>query len=114
MNDYKVNDIVKCMVTSIEGYGFFVTTDSGYSGLVHISEISEGYVKDIENYVKLGDTVSCKILEIDSNSHQLKLSIKNINYKKLTRSNLDESHNEFLSLQKMLPKWIEEKLKEYK
>ncbi len=113
MKNYKEGDIIKCMVTAIENYGFFVSTEFWYSGLVHISEITEGYVKDINNYVKLGDVIYCQIIEIDENNAHLKLSIKNINYKSIKNEKID-NNIEFKSLKEALPNWINDKLKEIK
>ena len=52
---YRVGDIVKGKVTGIERYGVFVCIDDVY-GLIHISEISNNFVKDINEYAKLDDT----------------------------------------------------------
>lgn len=113
MINYKVKDIVKCMVTAIEGYGFFVNTELGVSGLVHISEISKGYIKDINAFVKVGDTIYCQILDINKENGQLTLSIKNINYKSNKNKNLVTDNYGFLPLKNALPKWIKEKESEY-
>lgn len=114
MFKYKKKDIVKCMVTAIESYGFFVNTELGYSGLVHISEITSGYVKDIKNFVNVGDVIYTQILEVDEVGNQLSLSIKNINYKASKKDSILNDLNGFLPLQEALPKWIGEKEKEYK
>ena len=63
MQKYKVNSIVKATVTGIESYGVFVTLDEYYSGLIHISEISHNYVKDINDYVKIGETIKAKVID---------------------------------------------------
>ncbi len=115
MKNYKEGDIIKCMVTAIENYGFFVSTEFWFSGLVHISEITSGYVKDIFSYVNLGDVIYCQIIEVDEVNSHLKLSIKNINYKSASNSKknkINENQFGFISLKKALPKWIEEKLEE--
>ncbi len=112
MKNYKVGDIIKCMVTAIENYGFFVSTEYWYSGLVHISEIANNYVKDISTYVKLGDVVYCQIIEVDEKNSHLKLSIKNINYKTNKNSAIDEDKFGFVTLKNQLPDWIDKKLKE--
>ena len=52
MGKYKVNDIVEGLVTGITEYGIFVSLDEYYSGLIHISEISDNFVRDINNFVK--------------------------------------------------------------
>ena len=82
MNIYKVGKIVKGTVTGIENYGAFVSLENDYTGLIHISEISYGYVKDISNYLKIGDIIYVKILDLDDEFLQLTLSIKNIRYNK--------------------------------
>lgn len=114
MSDYKVGSIIKGQVTGIEKYGIFINIDPWYDGLIHISEISQGFVKDVNDYVKIGDTIYCQILEVDEENLQLKLSIKNINYKTLNKfNNIKESKKGFLPLKDNLPIWIEKKLQEY-
>ena len=68
MSDYKVGSIIKGQVTGIEKYGIFINIDPWYDGLIHISEISQGFVKDINDYVKIGDTIYCQILEVDEDN----------------------------------------------
>ena len=59
---YKVNDIIVGRVTGIQPYGAFVTFANGQTGLIHISEISSKFVKNIEDYVKIDDEVRVKVL----------------------------------------------------
>ena len=114
MDEYKVGSIIKCQVTGIESYGIFVTVDSWYTGLIHISEVSNGFVKDINDFVKLKEQIYCQILEVDKKNMQLKLSIKNINYKSTVSDHqIQETRLGFLPLKNALPKWIEETLKDY-
>ena len=82
MTKYKKGSIIEGSVTGIENYGVFVNLDDYYSGLIHISEISHGFVKDVSNYVNLGDTIRVKVVEVDDNSCHVKLSIKDIDYRK--------------------------------
>ena len=49
MLKYEKGKIVTGHVTGIEKYGIFVNLDEFYSGLIHISEISDGFVKDIND-----------------------------------------------------------------
>ena len=74
MGIYKAGDIVEGIVTGINDYGFFVSFDDGYSGLVHISEISNGFVKDITNYVCLNDKISVEVISVEDDTKKLKLS----------------------------------------
>ena len=73
---YKAGDITEGKVTGIQPYGAFVALDSHSSGLIHISEISDGFVKDISRYVTVGETVRVKVIEYDPSTHQAKLSLK--------------------------------------
>jgi len=113
-NSYKVGNIIKCVVTGIEKYGIFVSVDSNYDGLIHISEVSEEFVRDVHDYVKIGETIYCQVLEIDDVNFQLKLSIKNINYKEDDDSPIKETRKGFLPLKEKYEVWLNEKLEIYK
>ena len=78
MAEYRTGSIVKCQVTGIEKYGAFVNIDGIYSGLIHISEISNGFVKDINDFLQIGEIIYTQILDVDEENNRLKLSIKNI------------------------------------
>jgi len=111
--EHKVGDIIKGEVTGIEEYGVFVRLESEYSGLIHISEITTRFVSKINDFVEIGEKIFVRILEINEDTKQLKLSIKNINYKEdgLTQK-IPESIKGFLPLEEKLPEWTEEKIKE--
>ena len=117
MADYKVGKIVKATVTGIESYGIFVNLDEYYSVLIHISEISHGFVKDVHNFVKIGDIINVQILDVDEKTNHLKLSIKNINYansRKVAKKFIRETVHGFSTLKHQLPLWIAESEKKYK
>lgn len=56
--------IVEGKVTGITNFGAFVELAPGTTGLVHISEVADVYVKDINEYLKMNDSVKVKILSI--------------------------------------------------
>ena len=117
MTKYKKGKIIRGTVTGIESYGVFVSCDEYYSGLIHISEISHGFVKNVGDYVSIGDVINVEILEVDEELGQLKLSIKNISYKKNNlnrRRKIQETSQGFSSLAYHLPLWIEEEMKKIK
>ncbi len=114
MASYKIGSIVKGQVTGIEKYGAFVKFDNDYTGLIHISEISNDYVNKIEDFIKVDDQVYCQILDVNDKDKQLKLSIKNINYKPLNEGKVKESRLGFLPLKMNLDKWINDKISEIK
>lgn len=117
MTKYVKGKVVKGTVTGIESYGAFMSFDEYYSGLIHISEISKGFVRDIHDFVNIGDHIYVEILEVDDEEQQLNLSIKNINYKingKPRRRKIIETPHGFTTLSKKLPLWIDKQLKKQK
>ena len=114
MSKYKVGSIVFGTVTGIEKYGVFVNLDDYYTGLIHISEISHGFVRDINNFVSLGDTIRVKVIDVDDESFHVKLSIKDIDYKSLTpkRMEIKEVGSGFEILHRNLQGWIDSKIGE--
>lgn len=117
MTKYIKGKIVKAVVSGIENYGIFVKVDDQYSGLIHISEISDSYVRNICDYTNIGDTIYTKVLDINEETHQLKLSIKNIPYKtgvKTQKRKIIETSLGFSTLERNLPRWIEENIKKNK
>lgn len=109
---YKIGDIVECVITGFKEYGIFVKIDNEYNGLIHISEISESFVRNVTDYGELGEKVYAKIIEINENSKQLKLSIKNLNYKIDGKEINNKDKNGFLVLKNHLNVWINEKINE--
>ena len=114
MDDIKINDIIEVTVTGIQKYGAFVLINDKYDGLIHISEISSGYVKNINDYIKIKDKIYAQVVDIDEENNKYKLSIKNIDYRndgKILNTD-DNFSNGFESLKDRLDLWINEKIKE--
>ena len=114
MDDIKVNDIIEVVVTGIQKYGVFVLIDGKYDGLIHISEISSGYVKNINDYIKIKDKIYAQVVGVDEENNRYKLSIKNIDYRNDGRviGNDDKCSNGFEPLKENLDLWINDKIKE--
>ena len=68
---YKKKDIIECIVSGIEDYGFFIKTEDGYSGLVHISEMSENFIRNIYDYVSIGEKINAEIESVTENQTEL-------------------------------------------
>lgn len=114
MSKYEKGKIVTGCVTGIENYGIFVGLDELYSGLIHISEISTGFVRNVNDYVNIGETIKVKVVDIDDDSCQVKLSIKDIDYRMnyKRRQKIKETESGFTVLQDRLSGWIASKIVE--
>jgi len=110
---YKVGDIIVGKITSTRPFALFLCFDDGSQGLLHISELSDEYVRDIEKYGVVGDEIKVKILSIDPSNGFLRVSYKQVpNEEKYTshtnskRNNLIDDSSDFVELEKKLPEWI--------
>ncbi|MBI3943138.1 MAG: S1 RNA-binding domain-containing protein [Chloroflexi bacterium] len=63
-------------VVRVTDFGAFVDIGYGHDGLVHISELSNNFVNKVEDAVKVGDTVTVRILSIDLSKPRISLSMK--------------------------------------
>lgn len=64
MSSLEVGQVVTGKVTGITIFGAFVTLPNGSTGLVHISEVADTYVKDINDYLQMEQEVKVKIISI--------------------------------------------------
>ena len=111
MSKYKKGNVVKGIVTGIESYGIFVSFDEYYTGLIHISEISNKFVKDPKDVVNVGDEIEVEIIGVDDEQCHLNLSLKKFELKnQRRRKKIAETPNGFKTLALKLPIWIKEQL----
>lgn len=73
---FEIGSIVEGKITEIKPFGAFVALDDQTQGLVHISQISHEFVKNIHDIVSIGDAVKVKVLSIDPNSKKISLSMR--------------------------------------
>lgn len=112
-NNYKIGDIVKGQITGVTPYGVFVSLDDDYTGLVHISEVSDKYVRNLQDIFNIGDIINVKVIDIDEDKSHVKLSIKKIDYRvEETLSMIPESGSGFGLLKSNLNKWTNKKIEE--
>ncbi|KXK15767.1 MAG: RNA binding S1 domain-containing protein [Chloroflexi bacterium OLB14] len=74
--ELKPEMIVKGKVVRLESYGAFVEFGAERPGLVHVSEITHGYVKTASEALKEGEEIEAKVIEVDRRKRQIRLSIK--------------------------------------
>ena len=82
--------------------------------MIHISEISYGFVKNIHDFINVGDNIYAEVVGIDDDNKKIKLSIKDIDNRKngTKLKRMAETKNGFNPLKENLDKWINEKIKE--
>jgi len=61
----EVGQIIEGKVTGITNFGAFIELSTGQTGLVHISEVADEYVKDVNHFLKQNDLVKVKVLNLD-------------------------------------------------
>lgn len=74
----EVGSIVEGVVTGITNFGAFIELPDRVTGLVHISEVADAYVKDVRDYLKEQDHVKVKVIHVDEKG-KIGLSIKQAN-----------------------------------
>ena len=71
----EVGSVVEGVVSRITNFGAFIDIEGGKNGLVHISEISDVYVRDVRDFLSEGDKVQAKVINIDDRG-KVALSLK--------------------------------------
>jgi len=96
------NEIVICTVKKILPHGVFVSLDEykDKEGLIHISEISPGRVRNIRDFVEEGKKIVCKILKIDRERNHLDLSLRRVTQSQ--RINKNTSYKQEQKAEKIL------------
>jgi len=73
-------ELVMCTVTAVHFHSVFVKVDEyERTGLIHISEISPGRIRNIRDYVSEGKKIVCKVLKVDLNKGHIDLSLRRVN-----------------------------------
>ncbi len=74
-------ELVVGRVEEIEDFGVFVDLEEYQDkrGLVHVSEVASGWIKNVRDHVSEDQMVVCKVIEVDESAQQVDLSIKDVN-----------------------------------
>ena len=74
------SELVLCTVTNVQFHSVFVELDEyGKTGLIHISEVSPGRIRNIRDFVKEGKKIVCKVLKINQEKGYIDLSLRRVN-----------------------------------
>ncbi|MDL2211366.1 S1 RNA-binding domain-containing protein [Erysipelotrichaceae bacterium OttesenSCG-928-M19] len=115
---YNVGDIINGQVIAIKPYGAFIKINKDTVGLLHISEISHEYIKDVNSVLKVKDEVKVKIVSINRTNKHMIFSMKALERggRRRTKNrsrfkyheNIMETSKGFSELSAALDNWIRE------
>ncbi|GAE94013.1 general stress protein 13 [Gracilibacillus boraciitolerans JCM 21714] len=110
---FQKGDVVEGIVTGVQPYGAFVSISDDVQGLVHISEVKNGFVKDITDHVQQGDKVKVKIIEVKDDDNKYALSIRALEDEEKQPKNENviadkEGEHGFSTLEVKLKEWIKQ------
>ena len=122
--EFQIGDIMVGKVTGVQNYGAFIRFPNDDTGLIHISEISSFFVRNVGDFVKIGQHVRVKIIDIVPEKKLYRLSLKQVaerrrqNVRKMNtqavparKKKIIISQVDFAPLQAKLPEWIEIELR---
>ncbi len=75
MDDLQIGMVLPGIVNNITAFGCFVDLGIKESGLVHISQLKDGFVSDVSEVVKLHQTVEVKVVEVDVQRKRIQLTM---------------------------------------
>lgn len=118
---YEIGQVVLGTVINVKPYALFLEFEDGVTGLLHISEISDSFIRDIEKFGTKGDQMKVVIVSIDENNGFLRVSYKKVpkeesfnSHSNNVRKVPEASDEDFKPLADKLPEWISSTLKEAK
>ncbi len=105
-----VGEYIVCNVLNVTDFGAYVELEEykNKEGFIHISEIKAGWVKYVRDYIREGQKIVCKVLNVDSNRGHIDLSLKDVNdHQKRTKIQIWKNEQK-------AEKWLQIALNEYK
>ncbi|MCO0832654.1 CvfD/Ygs/GSP13 family RNA-binding post-transcriptional regulator [Fructobacillus sp. W13] len=118
---YQIGQEVEGTVTGIQPYGAFVKLDEETQGLIHISELKSGVVKDLKEELTIGQKVKAIILDIDQYSQKISLSVRQLSLVDLKDTPIIKNNNVkrrfwtnyhldfgFATIREAMPGWLKE------
>lgn len=102
-----VGNIVEGVVTGITKFGAFVELPGGVTGLVHISEVADTYVKDVNDFLKENQQVKVKVINIGDDG-KIGLSIKQLTASPKSKSHRSRNRDRDISFEDKIAKFLKE------
>ncbi|QNQ81933.1 CvfD/Ygs/GSP13 family RNA-binding post-transcriptional regulator [Lactobacillus sp. PV012] len=85
MKKVEIGEVVEGKISGIQQYGAFVRLENGEEGLIHVSEVREGYIAKIGEEFSVGQLVKVKVIDIDPYNGQISLSTRALQPSKMRR-----------------------------
>ena len=121
MDKFVIGELVIGKVEAIRPYAVFMSFSDGRNGLLHISEISDAYIRDIERFTSVGDLIKVKVLLIDGTNGFMRVSYKQVPEEEMFTTHTNGKRqvpnikdDDFKVLEERLPVWIDKALKKAK
>ncbi|NLJ80171.1 MAG: S1 RNA-binding domain-containing protein [Firmicutes bacterium] len=102
----EVGNVVEGKVTGITNFGAFVELSNGKTGLVHISEVADAYVRDINDFLNQNDTVKVKVINISEG--KIGLSIKQANPQRTRRRHNPRRRSSAVDFEERLSRFLKD------
>lgn len=74
--EFKIGMVLEGEITGIQTYGAFVSLGDEQQGLIHVSEVKHGFIKNINEELEIGDKVTVQIIDIDEYTKKISLSLR--------------------------------------
>jgi len=108
---YKVGDLIQGTIIRILPYGAMLIFEDETKGLLHISEVSNQYIRNIYSYLHSGSIYLVKVISIDEEKNFLKVSLKQVSKEDREKEHkeINTRIKEFIDSKKLLdnlPSWI--------
>ena len=107
-----VGDVVQGVVVRVYHNYAIMLFDSGYTGLLHISELSHKFIRSFSGYCKVGNIYAVKVIDVDETKRSVKVSLKQMSSqdrkKALQPCAIDLEQVDFGALESKLPEWVQE------
>ena len=78
IKEFEVGEIISGKIIKILDFGAIMDLGGGRDGMIHVSELKDGFVKSVEDVIHMGDNVTAKVIKVDPSNGKIGLSIKAI------------------------------------
>ncbi len=102
VEDYPLGTVVHGTITELKDFGAFCKITDEVEGLIHVSEISDDRINKPSDALKVGDTVRARIIGINEEKRQVRLSLRNVDVRPQEPQSKEEARHEALTMREHL------------